>query len=289
MVFRGADADVGRMAPAGGTFGRAGTSSSGTSSSGNWPGREPAAGQALASSRSDSQRFGNDEAAAYGKGGEFDLGDEDIRLPWLEGDDEDYEEQGGFNAQTAILIASALLAIALMAGGIVWALQDRGGSELVADGGVIEAPAEPYKTRPQDPGGEVVDGTGDTSFAVAEGQSRTPSIAPGEDGPRPGFESIAEPSPSTSAEAPAPAPSEPAVSGVGVQVGAYTSKADAEAGWNALKVQYADLAGIDHRVLQGQADIGTVFRLQAVPGDLAAAKRLCSGMKAAGLSCQVKK
>ncbi|MBH0111795.1 SPOR domain-containing protein [Novosphingobium sp. YJ-S2-02] len=277
------------MAPAGGTFGRAGTSSSGTSSSGNWPGREPAAGQALASSRSDSQRFGNDEAAAYGKGGEFDLGDEDIRLPWLEGDDEDYEEQGGFNAQTAILIASALLAIALMAGGIVWALQDRGGSELVADGGVIEAPAEPYKTRPQDPGGEVVDGTGDTSFAVAEGQSRTPSIAPGEDGPRPGFESIAEPSPSTSAEAPAPAPSEPAVSGVGVQVGAYTSKADAEAGWNALKVQYADLAGIDHRVLQGQADIGTVFRLQAVPGDLAAAKRLCSGMKAAGLSCQVKK
>lgn len=288
MVFRGADADVGRMAPAGGTFGRAGTSSSGTASSGNWPELEPAAGQALASSRSDSQRFGNDEAAAYGKGGELDLGDEDIRLPWLEGDDEDYEEQGGFNAQTAILIASALLAIAAMAGGIVWALEDRGGSELVADGGVIEAPAEPYKTRPQDPGGEVVDGTGDTSFAVAEGQSRTPSIAPGEDGPRPGFESMSEPSPSASAKAPAPTPSAPAVSGVGVQVGAYTSKADAEAGWNALKVQYGDLAGIDHRVVQGQADIGTVYRLQAVPGDLAAARKLCSGMKAAGLSCQVK-
>ena len=289
MVFRGADADVGRMAPAGGTFGRAGTTPAGTASNADWSESVSSQGQVLASSRSDSQGLGNDGAAGFGQRGELDLGDEDIRLPWLEGDDEDYEEQGGFNAQTAILIASALLAIALMAGGIVWALQDRGGSELVADGGVIEAPAEPYKTRPQDPGGEVVDGTGDTSFAVAEGQSRTPSIAPGEDGPRPGFESITEPSPSTSADAPAPAPSEPVVSGVGVQVGAYTSKVDAEAGWNALKVQYADLAGINHRVLQGQADIGTVFRLQAVPGDLAAAKKLCSGMKAAGLSCQVKK
>jgi hypothetical protein len=45
---------------------------------------------------------------------------------------------------------------------------------------------------------------------------------------------------------------------------------------------------VKHRVVQGSADIGTVYRLQAVAPDAAAANALCSQLKAAGIACQVK-
>lgn len=235
--------------------------------------------------------------SGYEAGSELDLGDGEMRLPWLEGDDEDYEDERGGLGQTTLLLILAVVAIALLAGGIVWALKGRSGETLVADGGVIEAPAEPYKSRPANPGGEVVEGTGDTSFAVAEGQTRTPQIAENTNvPPAPGFSSMtgkgespaaSKPDAATAPAAPAKV-EEPAVSGVGVQVGAYTSKESAEKGWLTLKGQYAPLAEMKHRIVQGQADIGTVYRLQAVPGDLKAARSLCSGMRGAGLSCQVK-
>lgn len=246
---------------------------------------EPLPGSAASTSGNGS---GTSAAKAQELGGELDLGDSEMRLPWLEGDDEDFEDERGGLGQTTILLLLALVAIGLLAGGIFWALKGQSDTNLVADGGVIEAPAEPYKTKPKDPGGEVVDGTGDTSFAVAEGQSRTPQIAEDSGEPAaPGFSSIsqseakAQPTPEAKAEEAAP-------SGVGVQVGAYTSKATAEKGWLTLKGQYAPLAEMKHRVVQGQADIGTVFRLQALPGDLKAARSLCSDMRKAGLSCQVK-
>ena len=56
----------------------------------------------------------------------------------------------------------------------------------------------------------------------------------------------------------------------------------------AFSQQYEPLAELKHRVVQGEADIGTVYRLQAVTSDLAAAKKLCQDLKAAGLNCQVK-
>ncbi|EQB15800.1 SPOR domain-containing protein [Novosphingobium lindaniclasticum] len=214
----------------------------------------------------------------------LELGDGDVRLPWLEGEDEEFEDQqGGGSGQTLLLIALAVVAILVIVGGIWWATRDKA-EPLVASGGVIEAPREPYKTRPENPGGDVVAGTGDTSYAVAEGQTRMPQIGQNQAGNPP----PAQPSPSPSPSASESAKPEPVVTGVGVQVGAYTSKPTAEAGWNALKVQYPALSGVSHRIVEGQADIGKVYRLQAVPGDLAAARALCSGMKAAGLSCQVK-
>lgn len=237
--------------------------------------------------------------------GKLELGDDDVRLPWLEGEDEEFEDQqGGASGQTLLLVVLAVIAILVIVGGIWWATRQKSEQPLVASGGVIEAPKEPYKTRPENPGGDVVAGTGDTSYAVAEGQSRLPQIGRGE-APGPGFggqsavpaappapsgKPAAGPSAPTSAASAASAPGkpEPVVSGVGVQVGAYTSKPTAEAGWNALKVQYPGLSGVNHRIVEGQADIGKVYRLQAVPGDLAAARALCSGMRSAGLSCQVK-
>ena len=77
--------------------------------------------------------------------------------------------------------------------------------------------------------------------------------------------------------------------GVGVQVGAFGSLASAEAGWNALVGKSAALKGIKHRVIEGSADIGKVYRLQAVAGDAAAADALCGKLKASGISCQVKR
>ncbi|GFE75631.1 SPOR domain-containing protein [Novosphingobium sp. TCA1] len=223
-----------------------------------------------------------EEAQSSGK---LELGDEDVRLPWLEGEDEEFEDQqGGGSGQTLLLVALAIVAVLVIVGGIWWATRQKSEAPLVASGGVIEAPKEPYKTRPENPGGDVVAGTGDTSYAVAEGQSRMPQIGQEEAPPAP----QPAPKPSPSASASAPAKPEPVVTGVGVQVGAYTSKPTAEAGWNALKVQYPALSGVNHRIVEGQADIGKVYRLQAVPGDLAAARALCSGMKSAGLSCQVK-
>jgi hypothetical protein len=218
------------------------------------------------------------------------LGDEDVRLPWLEGEDDEFEEERGSGmGQGLLLVLLGLVAIGLIVGGVFWAMHGKPERQLVADGGIIAAPKEPYKTKPENPGGEVVAGTGDTSFAVAEGQSRQPQISEKDEAPRPGFESVGKSAEKTPAPATASsAPAEPKASGVGVQVGAYSTREAAEAGWNTLKSQYSALSGVNHRILEGKADIGTVYRLQAVPGDLTAAKSLCDGMKGAGLSCQVK-
>ena len=48
------------------------------------------------------------------------------------------------------------------------------------------------------------------------------------------------------------------------------------------------LSGVSHRVVAGSADNGTIYRLQAVAPDAAAANALCSKLKGAGLSCMVK-
>jgi hypothetical protein len=212
--------------------------------------------------------------------------EDDVRLPWLEGEDDDLDEESGGLSQGVVLGLLGLAALVLIAGAVFWVIQGRPEQPLVADGGVITAPKEPYKVKPKDPGGEVVAGTGDTSFAVAEGQSRPVQIDKGDDTPPPPAASgsaAARPEAKPSATAPA-AP----VGGVGVQIGAYATQAQAEAGWLTLKGQYEGLAAVSHRIVQGKADIGTVYRLQAVPGDAAAARTLCSGMKAAGMSCQVK-
>jgi hypothetical protein len=214
------------------------------------------------------------------------LADEDERLPWLETGDDDYAEGGVDTGRIFGFALLALLALAILVGGIWWFGHRSTDPALIADGSTIAAPEGPYKQKPANPGGRTFEGTGDMAPAVGEGQTREGRIA--DAAPKP---SVAAPK---AGESPAPAASGSATPGtdnsgsVAVQVGAYSSKEAAEAGWQRLLGQTTKLAGVSHRAIQGQADIGTVWRLQAMAGDTATANRLCAALKADGVACQVK-
>jgi hypothetical protein len=207
------------------------------------------------------------------------LADGEERLPWLESDDDD-EQPGVDTGRIVAFGAVGALALVLLLGALWWFTGDRADEELVADGGVIEAPDEPYRTRPDDPGGQEVAGTGDTSFEIGEGLAVEGRIA-GDDTPAPSIDREQTETPSATAS--------PAARGVGVQVGAYSSREAAETGWTTLAGRIDVLQGRNHRVVQGTADSGTIYRLQAVAGTVAEAETLCRSIKAQGGDCQVKR
>lgn len=222
---------------------------------------------------------------------QLSLAAEDERLPWLESsDDEDWgESESSDTGRLLGLVVMGLVALAAIVGGIWWVTNRSTNPAMVADGSVIAAPAVPYKEAPSNPGGKTFDGTGDSSFAVSEGQTRPAQLggapaAPVAPAPAPSAAPVAAGAKPAAAPAVAVTPG-----GVGVQVGAFSSQAAAEAGWTKLVGQAgAVLSGVSHRVIAGSADIGTVYRLQAVAGDGGAANALCGKLKGAGISCQVK-
>ncbi|MFM5884141.1 MAG: SPOR domain-containing protein [Novosphingobium sp.] len=215
----------------------------------------------------------------------LDLAEDEERLPWLESaEDDDYVEEGSGNKMAGLVALSGIALLAIV-GGIWWASHRGADGTAVADGSVIAAPKEPYKEAPKNPGGKTFDGTGDTSFAVSEGQSRPAKMGDASTA----VASTPAPPPAKGAAAASAPAAAAAAGGVGVQVGAYSSKAAAEAGWDKLVGQAGGaLSGVSHRVLEGSADIGKVYRLQAVAGDAGAANALCGKLKSAGVSCQVK-
>lgn len=206
---------------------------------------------------------------------------DDEQLPWLESDD-DLEDEGPDTGRIVGFALAGLIALAAIVGGIWWATHRAAEQELVADGSTIAAPDAPYKVKPDAPGGKTFEGTGDASFKVGEGKTAEGQVAAVPAGkPATAPVPAATPVPATKAE--------PAASGVAVQVGAYSTREQAEAGWNLLVSRHDALQGVGHRVVEGRADIGTVYRLQAVPGSAAAANALCGRLKADGAACQVKR
>jgi hypothetical protein len=233
-------------------------------------------------------------ATPYNTDGDWDEGEQldlasEERLPWLESGEED-EDAGGFDTQRLMLLGVlSLVLLGAVIGGI-WFVSRKASDEPPADGSLIAAPAEPYKSRPTEKSGKVFAGTGDSSFAVGEGQTVEGKLA---DKPA----SVAGPSiDSTVNEGPRTAPAmaqtkpeaAPQASGVPVQVGAFPNRSDAEAAWAGLLRQTEVLNGVGHRVVEAQVDIGRVYRLQAITGDRVAANQLCNALKADGLACFVK-
>lgn len=211
----------------------------------------------------------------------------DERLPWLESDEEGDDTPAYDTGRLVGLGLIMLVALVVLVGG-VWFFANRGASDGPApDGSLIAAPATPYKERPANPGGKTFAGTGDTSYAVGEGKEVDGKLAAAPE-PVP-VAPVATASPSPTATPTRAAPAEVGFpAGTAVQVGAYSSRADAQAGWQRLTGQTEALAGVSHRIVAGRADIGTVYRLQAAGGDRAGAQALCQRLKAAGIACQVK-
>ncbi|WP_284124618.1 SPOR domain-containing protein [Parerythrobacter aestuarii] len=217
-----------------------------------------------------------EEEAWEGEEEELDL-DEDESLPWLESSD--YEEDEGVDTGRIVgFVILSLVALGLIIG-LFWFFTNRGTDpELTADGSTIEAPEGAAKEAPEDPGGKVFDGTGDVAPAVGEGQTREGRLADGDTAPKP---SVETPSANNAGSASVPA-------GTAVQVGALSSKAGAEQRWRELARQTDALQGFKYRIEEARIDNGTVYRLQAIAGDKAAADRLCNALKADGIQCLVK-
>jgi SPOR domain len=260
---------------------------------------------------SEEQRVaGFGRAAPREPGDQLELGDDDAGLPWLEGDEDFDDDRGSSGGQMVLLALLALSALAAIIGGIWWFTRGDDGDAMVADGSLIEAPAAPYKERPADPGGKTFEGTGDTSYAVSEGKTRPARLGEDSEVPRPGFETAtgaagaaagsavavgtvgktasAATKPATAAASPTPQATPEVAAGPAVQVGAFSTRAQAEAAWDRLTGSYSALSGQRYRVVEGRADIGTVYRLQALPGDAGAARALCGKLKSAGLDCAIK-
>ncbi|QAY77775.1 SPOR domain-containing protein [Sphingosinicella sp. BN140058] len=224
---------------------------------------------------------------------------EEDRLPWLEAVEDDDRGDGPSTLKMIVGVLIALVGIGAIVGGIFW-MNNR---NEVASGGaeLIKAPEGPYKVRPDDPGGMAVEGEGDTAFAASAGQDpksnintnavpETP-VGPGAQ-PQPKAPSdgalLSAPPPtnappaSGSATGAAPAPQAPAGPGGTIQLGAFSSQANATNAWKALSGRFTYLAPLTHNVVPVSAGGKTLYRLRASgPG----AANICGRLRVAGETC----
>lgn len=232
--------------------------------------------------------------------------DED-RLPWLEAVEEDDDEGVGIGKLVAGILL-ALLAVALIVGGIFW-LRDRGPAE---GGGadLIAAPEGDYRVRPEESGGMEVEGEGDAAFAASEGESPEgridPSAVPEEpvegrraaaaaEAPAPAAEGargsasarISASRPAATPRREAPAGAATAASGRLVQLGAFSSEAAANRAWSTLSSRYDYLGSLDRTVTSVEAGGRTLYRLRADAGSAEAARSLCGRLRVAQEACSV--
>ncbi len=226
----------------------------------------------------DGNGFGDaDIEGGYEAEEQLALDDEDEALPWL-ADDGDYEDEGGFDARLIWFGLIGLLVIGALLFAAWWLLRDRADPELVADGTTIEAPDGPYKERPEDPGGREVAGTGDTAYEVAEGQSTRGRLADGET-PAPGID-VAQGEDDGEDAAPGGA--------AYVQIGAFTSRADADEAWVSARGRYSALSGLRSRIVEAEVNGAIVYRLQAIAPSREAGDATCRAIRNSGGDCYIR-
>jgi cell division protein FtsN len=97
------------------------------------------------------------------------------------------------------------------------------------------------------------------------------------------------PAPAAGEAAVLPDPTQPAAtadSGYGVQLGAFSSAEHANDEWKKLQADAAGLLdGLSPRVVVGESQGKTLYRLQAEVRDEAQARAVCGGLKVAGKPC----
>jgi len=246
------------------------------------------------------------ELAADRHDSELDLSADDS-LPWLESDDGGEGSDGVDTAQVIgfVLVLLAVLAIVV---GAVWYFSNDGDGQFEPDGSTIAAPDGPIKERPEDPGGKRFAGTGNVAPVVGEGGVRESRVAVDDDSGEGVASAASQGATSAAREQPQDVPASATApdadnddadsddtpreaapsSGVAVQLAAYRSRERAQQGWRELRARTDVLDGVNHRIVRGVVDIGTVYRLQALAGNRAAGEALCDALKADGLDCQVK-
>lgn len=184
---------------------------------------------------------------------------DDDRLPWLESVD-DVPSNDGNGAKVFGFVLLGLVGLSIVLAAIYWLGGSGGAPE--GDGSLIAAPEGDYKVRPKDSQEQKVEGTGDASFAVSQGEQPTGQLADAAGAPPPPGSAL-------------------------VQLGAYTDEAGALSGWQTLSQRHDVLSGLNRRIVQATVDGGTVFRLSAVLESPASANRVCDQLKKAGQNCLV--
>lgn len=229
--------------------------------------------------------------------------DDSERLPWLETVEEVYEEPR--QGRMFVYVFAALLVLGA-AGGVYYWLRHQAGRD--GNGALIAAPAEPYKVRPDQPGGMRVDGEGDIVFRTSQGGPSEAGINVGAlpEAPVEGQKSQKNPAngpkASSSATIALPAPTlirvtptpKPVTSGSGegsgalVQLGAFPSEGAANAAWTRMSKRFAYLAPLGKLVIPFATEDGkTVYRLRVNAGSNGQAREVCGKLKVAGENCFV--
>ena len=124
----------------------------------------------------------------------------------------------------------------------------------------------------------------DTPATVMATMSGTPAATPVPEAKAPPAVPATPPAP---APAPATTPARVAV-GFGAQLGAFSTQAKAEAQWQIVQAHNAaQLGAVKHRIVEGQASGGKVYRLQLPQDSEARARQLCAAITAKGQACVV--
>ncbi|MES2989435.1 MAG: SPOR domain-containing protein [Pseudomonadota bacterium] len=220
-------------------------------------------------------------------------GDDD-RLPWLETVEEDYREGPSFG-RILLLIVLLLLVIGAAAGGYYWYKQHQG---LTGNGQLINAQEGDYKVKPDEPGGQVVAGEGDSVFSTSQGNASNASINAGAgpeapvDGAKAAQPGVTDGSKTakmnvpTAGATPAAAPANNG-SGALIQLGAFPDEGGANAAWDRLSKRHAYLGALGKSIEKGDKDGKAVFRLRVNAGSNGQAKEICGKLKNAGENCYV--
>jgi hypothetical protein len=225
--------------------------------------------------------------------------DEDS-LPWLQ-EVEDEDAPRGISGRMMLI---GLLGIVIVAAAIAAIFFWLGRQDTTAAGApeIIRAPSEPFRVRPDNPGGLDIAGASRTTYETSAGRDvdsrlklegpREPA-APDEEVTRglPGNETK-EPLPAETPAPPTPRPAPPPPRPAGepgsvIQLGAFSNSAQAERAWSALSARFDVLSGMTKIVIPYSANGRSGYRLRAAASSPQAAREACRAIEAGGESCFV--